>query len=135
MIMLTEISVATKKRLELRDITPLVEAVVREKRVESGICVVFCPHTTAALTVNENADPSVVRDISDSLSGLIPEDRKYAHLEGNSDAHIKAVLTGPSLSLIVQNGRIVLGRWQGLFLCEYDGPRNRQLWVQVVPSH
>ncbi len=105
---------------------------VRESGVKEGICVLFCPHTTAGLTINENADPSVRLDISDHLSDLVPERKSYKHLEGNADSHIKSVLVGQSLSLIIENGDIVLGTWQGVFFCEFDGPRNRKILVKIL---
>jgi len=126
------ISIRTSKRNELLDITDEVRRLVRESGVKEGICVLFCPHTTAGLTINENADPSVRLDISDHLSDLVPERKIYKHLEGNADSHIKSVLVGQSLSLIIENGDIVLGTWQGVFFCEFDGPRNRKILVKIL---
>jgi secondary thiamine-phosphate synthase enzyme len=126
------ISIRTNKRNELVDITDEVRRLVRESGVKEGICVLFCPHTTAGLTINENADPSVRLDISDHLSDLVPERKIYKHLEGNADSHIKSVLVGQSLSLIIENGDIVLGTWQGVFFCEFDGPRNRKILVKIL---
>ncbi len=126
------ISIRTSKRNELVDITNEVRRLVRESGVKEGICVLFCPHTTAGLTINENADPSVRLDISDHLSDLVPERKGYKHLEGNADSHIKSVLVGQSLSLIIENGDIVLGTWQGIFFCEFDGPRNRKILVKIL---
>jgi secondary thiamine-phosphate synthase enzyme len=126
------ISIRTNKRNELVDITDEVRRLVRESGVKEGICVLFCPHTTAGLTINENADPSVRLDISDHLSDLVPERKRYKHLEGNADSHIKSVLVGQSLSLIIENGDIVLGTWQGVFFCEFDGPRNRKVLVKIL---
>jgi secondary thiamine-phosphate synthase enzyme len=126
------ISIRTNKRNELVDITDEVRRLVRESGVKEGICVLFCPHTTAGLTINENADPSVRLDISDHLSELVPERKRYKHLEGNADSHIKSVLVGQSLSLIIENGDIVLGTWQGVFFCEFDGPRNRKVLVKIL---
>ena len=130
--MLKVLNIRTSRRNEIIDITDEVRRVVRESNVKSGICVLYCPHTTAALTVNENADPSVRLDISEHLSEMVPHTKPYRHLEGNADSHIKSVLVGPSLTLIVENGDIVLGTWQGVFFCEFDGPRNRKLYVKVV---
>jgi secondary thiamine-phosphate synthase enzyme len=126
------ISIRTNKRNELIDITEEVRRLVRESGVKEGICVLFCPHTTAGLTINENADPSVRLDISDHLSDLVPERKSYKHLEGNADSHIKSVLVGQSISLIIENGDIVLGTWQGVFFCEFDGPRNRKILVKIL---
>ena len=114
------------------DITNQVQDVVRQSRVSDGLCVVYCPHTTAGITVNENADPDVSRDLMASLARQVPATGGYAHVEGNSDAHIKASMTGPSQTLIVSGGRVVLGQWQGIYFCEFDGPRRRKVYVQVV---
>ena len=127
-----EIQVKTKARDELVDITPQVEKVVEGSGVAEGICVVIVPHTTAAVTVNENADPSVKSDIIAKLGELVPEGHRYHHLEGNADAHIKASLVGTSACLLVRGGRVALGTWQGIFFCEFDGPRTRQVWVRVM---
>ncbi len=124
--------VKTSKRSELVDITDEIRKLVKESGVKEGICILFCPHTTAGLTINENADPSVRLDISEHLSELVPERKRYKHLEGNADSHIKSVLVGQSLSLIIENGDIVLGNWQGIFLCEFDGPRNRRVFVKIM---
>jgi secondary thiamine-phosphate synthase enzyme len=126
-----EIQVKTKARNELVDITPQVEKVVKESGVVEGICVLAVPHTTAAVTVNENADPSVKADIIAKLSELAPEGDRYRHMEGNADAHIKAVLVGPSETLLVRGGRLSLGTWQGVFFCEFDGPRTRRVIISV----
>jgi secondary thiamine-phosphate synthase enzyme len=126
------LQVRTQKRCELKDITAEVRRVVQASGVQEGVCTVFVPHTTAAVTINENADPSVVRDILKELEKIVPLEDGYAHGEGNSAAHIKASLLGPSLQLIVAEGRPLLGTWQGIYFCEFDGPRNRQVWVQVA---
>lgn len=131
---MTELSVRTSRREELVDITEQVQRVVAQSGVKDGVCWLFVPHTTAAITVNENADPSVKVDILEQLHRLIPPDLRYHHTEGNADAHIKAVLVGNSLSVPIVNGRLLLGTWQGIFLCEFDGPRNRCVWVQITPS-
>lgn len=130
--MLKVLNLRTSRRNELIDITEEVRKVVRESGINSGICVLYCPHTTAALTVNENADPSVRVDINDHLSELVPAGKSYRHLEGNADSHIKSVLVGPSLTLIVEGGDVVLGTWQGIFFCEFDGPRSRKVFVKVM---
>jgi secondary thiamine-phosphate synthase enzyme len=126
-----EIQVKTKQRNELVDITPQVEKVVEESGIAEGICVLVAPHTTAAVTVNENADPSVKADIIAKLSELAPVGDRYRHMEGNADAHIKAVLVGPSETLLVKGGRLLLGTWQGVFFCEFDGPRQRRVIIRV----
>ncbi|MEJ2068498.1 MAG: secondary thiamine-phosphate synthase enzyme YjbQ [Deltaproteobacteria bacterium] len=126
-----EIQVKTRARNELVDITGQVEKVVGESGVAEGICVLAVPHTTAAVTVNENADPSVKADIITKLSELAPEGDRYRHMEGNADAHIKATLVGPSETLLVKGGRLSLGTWQGVFFCEFDGPRTRRVIVRV----
>jgi secondary thiamine-phosphate synthase enzyme len=127
-----EIQVKTKARNELVDITPQVKKVVEEAGIAEGICVVVVPHTTAAVTVNENADPSVKADIIAKLGELVPAGDRYRHQEGNADAHIKAALVGTSESILVRGGQLALGTWQGVFFCEFDGPRTRQVWVRVM---
>ena len=114
------------------DITADVADAVRQAGVRQGVCHVFVPHTTAAVTINENADPSVARDIGAALSLLVPHSAEYTHSEGNSDAHIKAVLVGTSEAIPVEDAALVLGTWQGVYFCEFDGPRSRKVWVQVV---
>jgi secondary thiamine-phosphate synthase enzyme len=127
-----EIEIRTKARNELVDITQHVAKIVKEAGIVEGICVVVVPHTTAGVTVNENADPSVKADIIAKLGELVPAGDRYQHREGNADAHIKAALVGTSESLLVQNGTLALGTWQGIFFCEFDGPRTRQVWVRVM---
>ena len=127
-----EIEIKTKTRNELVDITQQVEKVVEEAGITEGICVVVVPHTTAAVTINENADPSVKADIIAKLGTLVPAGDRYQHQEGNADAHIKAALVGTSESILVQGGKLALGTWQGVFFCEFDGPRQRQVWVRVM---
>ncbi len=127
-----EIEIKTKARNELVDITQQVAKVVKEAGIAEGICVVVVPHTTAGVTVNENADPSVKADIIAKLGTLVPAGERYRHQEGNADAHIKAALVGTSESLLVQGGTLALGTWQGVFFCEFDGPRTRQVWVRVT---
>ncbi len=129
-----EFTVETKRRMEMIDITDRVNGIVRESGVEHGICVVFVPHTTAAVTINENADPDVPADIIATLGGLIPQRGQYRHAEGNSDAHLKSSLVGASETVIVEGGRLVLGTWQSLFFCEFDGPRRRKVHVTVIPG-
>lgn len=126
---MAEISIKTKERNEMLDITDLVAAQIPVS-LESGVCFIFCDHTTAGLTVNENADPDVKHDLLSKLASLCPEaEPYYMHEEGNSAAHLKASLMGFSLTLPVINGRLVLGAWQGIYLCEFDGPRRRKISV------
>ena len=125
------LAVATSARVQMVDITDRVAAAIREEKVTEGLAVVFVPHTTAAVTINENADPDVVRDIVAETTKIVPFDDGYAHSEGNSAAHIKSCLVGPSLTLIVSGGRPVLGTWQAIYFCEFDGPRQRKVHVTV----
>ena len=126
------IKISTTKRTELIDITSRVEKIVKESKIKDGVCVVFCPHTTAGLTINENADPSVKKDILNHLEELVPQDKNYSHSEGNSDSHIKSSLLGSSLNIIIENNSLVLGTWQGIYFCEFDGPRQRQIYVKII---
>ncbi len=124
-------TVKTSSRIELVDITRRVADAIAEEGGGEGLAVVFVPHTTAGVTINENADPSVARDLVMETSKMVPADDGYTHAEGNSDAHVKSTLVGPSLVLIVSGGRPVLGTWQGIYFCEFDGPRTRQVHVAV----
>ena len=125
-------SVKTGQRTEMLDITHQIQTAVTDSKVRNGICCVFVPHTTAAVTINENADPNVPKDILTKLENLIPPDDRYRHTEGNSDAHIKTSLVGSSETIIVEDGRLVLGTWQSIFFCEFDGPRNRKFLVKII---
>ena len=127
-----EFSVRTRTRTEFLDISAQVSKIVQESKVQSGMAVVFVPHTTAAVTINENADPSVQHDILADLNRLIPFAGPYQHSEGNSAAHIKSSLVGPSETLLIDNGRLALGAWQGVYFCEFDGPRTRKVWVKII---
>jgi secondary thiamine-phosphate synthase enzyme len=127
-----EITINTTRRIECVELDKDVQQVVAESGIQEGCVVLYCPHTTAALTVNENADPSVVFDILSTTEKLVPPRAGYSHSEGNSDAHIKASLFGPSLTIPVSENRIRLGTWQGIFFCEFDGPRKRKVWIQVI---
>ncbi len=127
-----EIGLRTTRRNQLIDITQKVVKIVNESGVKEGICVLFVPHTTAGITVNEAADPSVAEDISQTLQRLVPHGGNYAHIEGNADSHIKSVMVSPSITLLVSGSELVLGRWQGVFFCEFDGPRSRTVLVEVV---
>ncbi len=128
---MTTFSIRTKSRCEFVDITAAVAAAVRESSVADGLCVVFVPHTTAGVTINENADPDVRADILDHLARAVPDSARYAHAEGNSPAHVKASMMGSSATIIVSSGHLVLGTWQGVYLCEFDGPRTRNVHVEV----
>ena len=130
--MLKQLSVKTNSRTELLDITREVEKAVRESGIENGTCTVFVPHTTAGITINENADPSVCRDILKELNKIIPFEDNYSHGEGNSAAHIKATLTGFSTTVFIESGSLLLGTWQGIYFCEFDGPRSRKVMVKVT---
>lgn len=125
------ISISSRRREELIDITSSVENVVGKAGIKTGFCVLYCPHTTGAITVNEGADPSVAADMAMGLGRLIPRDWGFSHLEGNSDAHIKASMIGPSETVIIDGGKLALGTWQRIFFCEFDGPRNRTFYVKI----
>jgi secondary thiamine-phosphate synthase enzyme len=129
-----EIEVETKVKDDFVDITSQVRDCVRESEVQNGICVVFVPHATAGLTVNENWDPSVKADVLTTLDRLVPWRANYRHVEGNAAAHIKSCLTGVSETMLVDNGSLMLGSWQGIFLAEFHGPRRRRVLVRVIPD-
>jgi len=129
--MVQRITIKTRRHSEMVDITGEVQRVVNAAGIETGTAVVYCPHTTAGLTINEHADPSVVADILDVLDRLVPWRANYRHAEGNAAAHVKASLMGSSVTVLVEGGRLVLGTWQGIFFCEFDGPRNRRVLVQI----
>lgn len=126
------IQVKTRTRNEMVDITASVQEEIREAGIQEGLCTVYVPHTTAGITINEGADPAVCTDILGKLENLVPPNAGYRHMEGNSDSHIKASLMGSSVSVIVENGRLVLGTWQKIFYCEFDGPRSRKAYVHIV---
>ena len=128
---MTEISVATQRREQMVDITDRLEAEVGGSGVSEGICHVYVSHTTCGVTINEGADPAVQHDALQHLDELVPQSREWQHAEGNSDAHIKSMLVGTAVTVPVVGGRLRLGRWQAVFLCEFDGPRERTVWVQV----
>ncbi len=127
-----EFSVSTMNSEEMIDITAQVQGIVDKSKLKDGACVVFIPHTTAAVTVNENYDPEVKKDIILSLSRIVPKDAGYRHSEGNSAAHIKASLIGTSELVLFRAGKLVLGQWQGIMFCEFDGPRNRRVIVELL---
>lgn len=126
-----KIKISSDKRMELIDITSRVQQIVHDSGTEKGSVLIYCPHTTAAITINEGADPAVQRDVSRALDELVP-DIEFQHREGNSDAHFKSSLVGASEKVIVRNKKIKLGRWQKIFFCEFDGPRSRKVWVQIT---
>jgi secondary thiamine-phosphate synthase enzyme len=127
-----ELSVSSKKREEMIDITAQIQNLVHEENTKEGYIIVYVPHTTAGITINEGADPSVQRDIIETIHRLIPETGDYHHEEGNSDAHIKASLLGSSITVLVNKGKLVLGTWQHIFFYEGDGPRQRKVYIHVV---
>lgn len=125
--------IQTTRRTEFVEITDRVRQALRRTDIQRGICIVYCPHTTAAITINENADPDVVHDMLAWLNRTIPKEQPdFRHGEGNSDAHIKSSLVGASATVLVENGDLVLGRWQGIYFCEFDGPRTRRVQVQCL---
>jgi secondary thiamine-phosphate synthase enzyme len=133
-ITVKKFDVQTGSKEVLVDITAQVEEEVRRSEVKSGVCVVCIPHTTAAVTINENADPAVRQDIMMMLRKSVPDSLPYAHTEGNSPAHVKSSLVGASVTIPIEEGRLVLGTWQGVFFCEFDGPRRRQVYIKIVPA-
>lgn len=130
--MIKTFQIRTTKQTEFINITNEVSEIVRKSGVKSGVCIVFVPHTTASVTINENADPSVVKDILMELNKIVPFEDFYQHLEGNSPAHIKASLIGSSETILIESGRLMLGTWQGIFFCEFDGPRVRNVHVKII---
>jgi secondary thiamine-phosphate synthase enzyme len=126
------LSVKTNAKTELIDITSKVQSIVKQSAITDGICMLYVPHTTAAVTINESADPNVKDDIIMILNQVVPWAANYRHLEGNSPAHVKATLVGPSELIGIENGNLVLGTWQGVFFCEFDGPRNRKLHIRLI---
>ena len=129
--MIEQLSVSTSKRNEYIDITSSIEKAVKKSKVKGGICVVFTPHTTTAITINENADPDVQRDLLMKLDKLA-SDPKYSHTEGNSDAHVKSSIIGCSETVIIKNSSLLLGTWQCIYFCEHDGPRKRKVFIKVM---
>jgi secondary thiamine-phosphate synthase enzyme len=129
-----ELTIRTEHRTQLLDVTAGVAKMVLDSGVLSGVCYVYVPHTTAGVLINENADPDVAADIESALARLVPKNGSYTHSEGNADSHIKTALVGTSATIFISNGRLELGRWQGIFFCEFDGPRTRRLRVKIVPD-
>ena len=130
--MLTKFNVKTSKHTQMLDITQQIQAVVNESGVTEGICTVFIPHTTAAVTINENADPDVVRDFTMEINKIVPWEDGYYHMEGNSAAHLKSSMIGFSEQIIIDKGQLILGTWQGIYFCEFDGPRSRTVIVKIM---
>jgi len=132
--MIQEIAVSTHARVEAVDISSDVRGIVRKSGVKEGVCWIYVPHTTAGITINEGADPSVAKDLLRELNEIVPFDHGYSHAEGNSAAHIKSTLVGASETVFVENGDLKLGTWQSIFFCEFDGPRRRKVMVKVIPG-
>lgn len=130
--MLKSFNIKTKARTEFIDITHEVQRVINDLNIKNGVCLLYIPHTTAGITINEGADPSVVKDIQTTLNRLVPHNLNYSHTEGNSDAHIKSTLVGVSKVVPINNGKLALGTWQSVFFCEFDGPRNRTVVVKIA---
>ena len=125
-------SIKTFQRVEFIDITNEVDNLIKKSEILEGICFLFVPHTTAGITINENSDPAVKNDIRLKINKMIPYKEEYSHNEGNSDAHIKSSLFGNSLNLIISSGKLALGMWQGIYFCEFDGPKNRNLYIKFI---
>jgi secondary thiamine-phosphate synthase enzyme len=130
--MLYPIEITTQSRTELADITEEVRKAIKKSGVRSGTCIIYVPHTTAAVTINENYDPSVCEDIVTVLNRMVPHSAHYSHTEGNADAHIKAAIIGSSRTVFFEEGKILFGTWQGIFFCEFDGPRRRRVLVKIL---
>ncbi len=126
------IQISTKNRFDIVDITSQVQSIVKNSGISGGIVTIFIPHTTAGISINENADPDVIFDLKNIFNHMIPEHNNYKHMEGNSQAHALSTLTSPSITLIIENGSIVLGTWQNIYFMEYDGPRNRKAHIKII---
>jgi secondary thiamine-phosphate synthase enzyme len=125
-------SLKTHQRCELVDITDQVRQAILKSTIKNGICIVYCPHTTGAITINESYDPAVQEDIAYATGKIVPNYKEFKHMEGNSDSHTKTSLIGPSETIIIDNGKIMLGRWQGIYFAEFDGPRTREVWLKLI---
>jgi secondary thiamine-phosphate synthase enzyme len=134
MAKIEKLRVRTDRRTQLLDVTNEIQSIVAKSGVRHGVCYVYIPHTTAGVMINEHADPDVASDVEGIMDRLVPHRGPYRHAEGNSDSHAKTILTGTSQVIFVEDGRLVLGRWQGVFFCEYDGPRERSMQIKVVPD-
>lgn len=130
--MIRHINVKSRARAEFIDITEKIQEVIKEENVREGVCYIYVPHTTAGITINEGADPSVQRDIISTLNKLIPFEGDYHHREGNADAHIKSTLVGVSQVVFIESGRLFLGTWQAIYFCEFDGPRHRRVHLKIL---
>ncbi|PXV62713.1 secondary thiamine-phosphate synthase enzyme [Halanaerobium congolense] len=130
--MLKKLSIKTNNKVELIDVTTQIQNAIKETELESGLLQIHIPHTTAAVTINENADPDVKSDIKKEINKIIPFDDNYAHLEGNSAAHIKSSLFGVDQNIIIENKKLLLGTWQGIYFCEFDGPRTRKIYLKIT---
>ncbi len=130
--MIKKLEIKTSSRSEIIDITDKIQKVISDSKIKSGICIIYVPHTTAGITVNENYDPSVRIDILDYLEKIAPASARYKHREGNADSHIKTSVVGSSATLVIEDGRVLLGSWQGIMFCEFDGPRTRKLIVKTI---
>ena len=128
------IHVKTDSRIDMIDMTSMIQKEISKSGIEQGICIAYVPHTTAGITINEGADPAVCQDIMTKLNELVPPNAGYRHMEGNADSHIKASLMGSSISVMVENGGLVLGTWQKIFFCEFDGPRSRRVYLKIYSS-
>ena len=134
MAKLLTLDVKSSRRTQLLDVTSAVQQLVSSSGISSGVCYLYVPHTTAGVTINEADDPDVARDLETTLDRLVPRDASYRHAEGNADSHVKSSLVGVTRSIPIDAGRLVLGRWQGIFFCEFDGPRSRHLLVKLTPD-
>ena len=130
--MIHEVTVATATQVELREVTDEIQQQINKSGIKEGLAILFVPHTTAAVTINENADPDVATDMVKGLNDLVPMQNRYRHAEGNSAAHIKSSLIGASEQVIIRNGKLLLGTWQGIYFCEFDGPRTRKLQIKLI---
>lgn len=127
-----KLAIKTNKRTVLLDITTEIEHLISKNGITDGICVIYCPHTTAGITINEAFDPSVQDDVVFAFNKMVPDYREFTHSEGNSDSHTKASIVGTSENIIISGGKIMLGRWQGIYFAEFDGPRTREVWIQII---
>jgi len=132
--MIHKISINTKSHTEFIDISSEITSIVKKSDVKNGMAVIYIPHTTAAITINESADPAVVSDIINTLENLVPWSGRYRHVEGNAAAHIKSAIMGSSVNVMIEDGSLSLGTWQGIFFCEFDGPRSRKIIINIIKS-
>lgn len=130
--MTVKVVIKSRSKSEMIDITPSVQDEISRSGIKEGVCIIYVPHTTAGITINEGADPSVCDDIIYKLTRLVPKNENYTHIEGNSDSHIKASLMGSSVTVIIENSGLILGTWQKIFFCEFDGPRSRSVYIKIL---